>query len=185
MGRSHRVNYATEPLTLRLPSDAVVILIGAAGSGKSTFAARHFRPDSIVSADRLRADLGGQGAGQERNDDVFARVHQLVEERAAAGLLTVIDATNTRGPGRTELGWHAQRNRRPLVAIALQLPLQTCLDRNAGRPRPVPARVVRRQVADLRHLETDLETEGYAAVHIFRSGAELDRVGIAIGTKGG
>ncbi|MDQ6885044.1 MAG: AAA family ATPase [Candidatus Dormibacteraeota bacterium] len=177
------MNHATEPLTLSLPSDAVVILIGAAGSGKSTFVARHFPADSIVSADRIRADLGGQGAGQERNEDVFARVHQLVEERAAAGLLTVIDATNTRGPGRAELGWHAHRQRRPLVAIALHLPLQICLDQNARRPRPVPADVVRRQVADLRHLETDLETEGYAAVTVCRSRADIDNFRVSFGSS--
>ncbi len=170
--------------TIQIPADAVVLLIGAAGSGKSTFAARHFPPDSVISADHLRAELGDESS-QQLNDEVFARIHQLVEKRAAAGLLTVIEATNTRGPARAELGWHALHHRRPLVAIALHLPLETCLDQNGRRPYPVPPRVVRQQAADLRHLDADLETEGYAAAYVFRSGAEVDAVRIAIGTKGG
>ncbi len=171
--------------TIQVPADAVVLLIGAAGSGKSTFAVRHFPADSVVSADQLRGVLGGIEGSQHRNDEVFDRIHQVVEERAAAGRLSVVDATNARGPARAELGWHAHRHHRPLVAIALHLPLETCLAQNAQRPHPIPPRVVRQQAADLLHLETDLETEGYAAVYIFRSGAELDTVRIAIGTKDG
>ena len=165
---------------VRIPTGALVLLIGAAGSGKSTFAARHFPAESVVSPDRLRGLLGGEESSQARNDEIFERVHQLVEERAAAGLLTVVDATNTRGPARAELGWHAHRHRRPLVAIALDLPLETCLAQNAQRPRPVPPRVVRQQVADLRHLDTDLDTEGYAAIYLIRSASDLERVRITL-----
>lgn len=169
--------------TIQIPADAVVILIGPAGSGKSTFAARHFAADSILSADRLRGLIGGDESSQRRNEDVFERLHQLVEARAAAGFLTVVDATNTRGPARSELGWLAHRHRRPLIAIALRLPLATCLEQNARRPRPVPPRVVRQQAADLRHLETDLETEGYAAVCIYESNADLDRARVTTITE--
>ncbi|HSO93808.1 MAG TPA: AAA family ATPase, partial [Candidatus Dormibacteraeota bacterium] len=142
-----------------MPSSAVVILVGPAGAGKSTFSARHFPLDSVISPDHFRKELGGDVSTQHYNSQVFERVHAVLEERAAAGLLTVVDATNTRGPERTEIAWHAHRHHRPLLAVVLDLPLETCVARNAGRPHPVPVRVIRQQVADLRHVETDLEAE--------------------------
>ena len=43
------------PGEIRLPPDALVLLVGISGSGKSTFAARHFRPSQVLSSDALRA----------------------------------------------------------------------------------------------------------------------------------
>ena len=43
---------------------ALVVLIGAAGAGKSTLAARLFAPDEIVSSDALRAVISGDEADQ-------------------------------------------------------------------------------------------------------------------------
>jgi protein phosphatase len=166
--------------TISLSASAVVLLIGASGSGKSTFAARHFPAELITSSDHQRGLIAGDASDQGANDVVFERMHQAVEERAAAGILTVIDATNTRGPARSELGWHAHRHHRPLVAIVMDVPVEICLQRNAARIRPVPNRVILQQVADLRHLEADLELEGYAAVHVFRSEAEVDATRIVI-----
>lgn len=168
---------------IEIPSDAVVILIGPAGAGKSTFARRHFPPEAVISPDAYREDVGGDASDQQRNGEVFERVHQVVEERAAAGLLIVIDATNTRGPGRSELAWHAHRHRRPLIAIALVLPLDVCLAQNHRRPDPVPVAVIRRQAADLRHLETDLEVEGYTAVGILHSAEDLRTLELVIGGR--
>src|SRR5690348_1629031 len=44
-----------EPGTaMALPDPALVVLVGASGSGKSAWAAEHYRPDEVVSSDRLR-----------------------------------------------------------------------------------------------------------------------------------
>lgn len=40
--------------TLAVPDLSLVVLIGATGSGKSTFAARHFRPTEVLSSDFCR-----------------------------------------------------------------------------------------------------------------------------------
>jgi len=169
---------------INVPATALVMLIGPAGAGKSSFAFRHFPADAIISSDRLRQVVLGDESSQQRNDDIFERIRELVAERAAAGLLTVIDATNTRGPQRSELAWHAHRHHRPLIAVVLDLPLETCLARNASRPHPVPARVIRQQVEDLRHLETDLEIEAYAAIHHLRIAAEVEAAEVIVTTKG-
>lgn len=169
---------------INVPATALVILIGPAGAGKSTFALRHFPADAIVSSDRLRQLVLGDESSQQGNDGIFQRIHELVAERAAAGLLTVIDATNTRGPQRSELAWNAHRHHRPLIAVAFTLPLETCLAGNANRPHTVPARVIRQQVEDLRHLEADLEIEGYAAIHFLRSAAEVEAAEVIVTTAG-
>jgi len=161
--------------TIGLPADALVLLIGAAGSGKSTFARRHFPDEAVVSSDRFRGLLAGDEADQRVTDVAFELLHQAVGHRLEAGFLAVVDATNTDWLSRaTPLGL-ARRSRRPAVAIVFALPAEVCLTRNATRRRPVRPAVVRRQSANLRHIRTDLEGEGYAAIHIFGSESDIDR----------
>ena len=80
---------------IEVAAGALVLLIGAAGSGKSTFAARHFASGDVVSSDQLRARIGESESDQRANQDVFERLQALVQDRLAAGVLTIIDATNT------------------------------------------------------------------------------------------
>ena len=42
----------------RLPDPALVVLVGASGSGKSTWARAHYRSAEIVSSDDLRGVVG-------------------------------------------------------------------------------------------------------------------------------
>lgn len=160
--------------TIGVPADALVLLIGAAGSGKSTFARRHFPDGAVVSSDRFRGLLAGDEADQRVTDAAFELLHQAVGQRLEAGLLTVIDATNADRLGRATPIDFARRARRPIVAIVFALPAEACLARNATRRRPVHATVVRRQIANLRHIRTDLEGEGYGAIHIFGSEPDVD-----------
>jgi predicted kinase len=44
--------------TVNLPDPAIVVLIGPAGSGKSTWAAARYAAGEIVSSDALRAVVG-------------------------------------------------------------------------------------------------------------------------------
>lgn len=45
---------APDPARIEIPDFALIVLIGATGSGKSSFAARHFRPTEIISSDYCR-----------------------------------------------------------------------------------------------------------------------------------
>lgn len=160
--------------TIGVPADALVLLIGAAGSGKSTFARRHFPDGAVVSSDRFRGLLAGDEADQRVTDAAFDLLHQAVEYRLEAGLLTVIDATNVDLLSRATPLDLARRTRRPVVAVVFALPAEVCLARNATRRQPVRPIVVRRQIANLRHIRTDLEGEGYAAIHIFGSESDVE-----------
>jgi predicted kinase len=161
---------ASEPGGITVPPGALVLLIGAAGSGKSTFAARHFLTDSVVSSDRLRAEL----TGLTSDDIVFAELRRRARTRLSAGLLAVVDATNTDWMWRAELLADARHNRRPAIAIVFNLPLDLCLWRNATRSRRVPPSVIRRQVGDVVRDIDRLDLEGFAAVHLLRSVADVD-----------
>lgn len=166
---------------IRLPSDALVVLVGVAASGKSTFAARHFGPTRIVSSDALRAMITDDSGAQEATDDAFDLLHRLIAMRLRRGRLTIVDATNVEGWAREQLVAIARRHRRPAVAIVLDLPLDIALERNATRaaPRPPPA-AIRRQHRLLGGSIASLESEGFAAVHVMRSAAAIDEVRIEV-----
>ncbi len=40
--------------TLKVPELSLVLLVGASGSGKSSFAARHFKATEVISSDYCR-----------------------------------------------------------------------------------------------------------------------------------
>ncbi|MGH2417700.1 MAG: AAA family ATPase [Candidatus Limnocylindria bacterium] len=162
-------------ITLR--PDALVVLVGIAASGKSTFARRHFAATEILSSDQLRALIADDPSAQGATDDAFDLLHRILAMRLRRGRLTVVDATNVEDWARAELVGIARRHRRPAVAIILDLPLAVALDRNAGRaaPRPPPA-ALRRQHRWLHEVLHAIGDEGFAAVHHLRSAEEVDGV---------
>jgi protein phosphatase len=167
-------------VTIRVPPAALVMLVGAAASGKSTFAARHFRAESVVSSDGLRQSLAGDESEQLPNAAVFDRIQTWVDARLAAGVLAVVDATNTDWMWRATLLRRARLEGRSAVAIVFKLPLELCLARNATRAPTVPASVIRRQIDELGRDADRLDLEGFKAVYVFRSVAEVDAVVVTI-----
>jgi protein phosphatase len=165
---------------IAVPGAALVLLIGASGSGKSTFAARHFAPDAVVSSDRLRGLLSGGEGDQEATAAAFDRLRAWLDARLAAGMLAVVDATNTDWMRRAPLIDQARRHGRPSIAIAFDLPLDLCLLRNAARPRTVRTAVVRGQHEALRHDLDRLDLEGFSVVSVFRSEDEVGRVVVQV-----
>lgn len=160
---------------ISLPADALVVLVGIAASGKSTFAARHFRSTEVLSSDALRAMITDDPAAQGATDDAFDLLHRLLGMRLRRGRLTVVDATNVEAWAREQLVAEARRHRRPAVAVALEVPIEIALARNAARSgrRPPPA-ALRRQARWLADAIPALPTEGYAAVHVLRGVDEID-----------
>lgn len=162
-----------------VPADAMVVLIGIAGSGKSTFAQAHFAPTEVLSSDSFRAMAADDEADQSASEDAFALLHAALDIRLKRGRLALVDATNVEEWGRRQLLDIADRRRRPAVAIVLDIPLEVCLERLRGRGhRPVPPRAVQRQLRELRRSLPALADEGFAAVHVMESAeaAEAARI---------
>ena len=167
--------------TLLLPADALVLLVGIAGSGKSTFASRHFRPTQVLSSDALRGMIADDPTAQGATEDAFKLLHRVLEMRLRRGRLAVVDATNVEEWARRELIGFARRHRRPVVAIALDLPFETLLERNAlRRDGPRPRAALTRQARWLRDSLLSLPNEGFDAVHRLGSTEELDSVRVEL-----
>jgi protein phosphatase len=174
---AHFVSSQQPLLTIKIPDPALVLLIGPAGAGKSTFAAAHFRPIEIVSSDHLRALLSNDPADQGASAEAFRILSLLVAGRMKRGLLTVVDATSLRAANRTRYRAIAARHGIPVIAIAFDLPPHTHHERNRSRPgRVVEAGVVDWQIEQMQRTLAELPREGYSAVHILREPDESIRV---------
>ena len=152
--------------SLIIPDPSLVLLVGAAGSGKSTLAARLFAPDEIVSSDALRAVVAGDEADQRASAVAFRILHRTLDRRLAAGLLTVVDATNTVAAHRSPITRRATTAGLPRVAIVLDLRPDVVHAQNARRNRIVVPDVIDRQLAGVRETvdRGRLQVEGYEPV---------------------
>jgi protein phosphatase len=160
---------------ISLPAGALIVLVGIAASGKTTFAARHFAPTEVLSSDAFRALIADDPAAQGATDDAFDLLHRLLAMRLRRGRLTVIDATNVEHWARRDLLEAARRHRRPAVALVLDVPMEVALERNARRPSPrPPPGALRRQHRWLLDSLVELPREGFAAVHHLRSVEDID-----------
>ncbi len=154
-----------DPTDIAIPDFALVVLIGASGAGKSSFAARNFAPTEVISSDYARALVSDDESDQSVSADAFALVTAIAGTRLKHRRLAVIDATNIRAADRKgwiELArrWHALP-----VAIVLDPGIQACLDHNQGRTnRNFGPGVVKRMTDELRRGLRGLQREGFRQV---------------------
>ncbi|MFI5754781.1 polynucleotide kinase-phosphatase [Streptomyces sp. NPDC051569] len=160
---------------LPVPDLSLVVLIGATGSGKSTFARSHFKPTEVISSDFCRGLVADDENDQSASRDAFDVLHHIAGKRLAAGRLTVVDATNVQRESRAQLVRIAREHDVLPVAIVLDLPEEVCSARNAGRPgrAGMPRHVIKRHRAELRRSLRGLEREGFRKVHILRGEDEV------------
>ncbi|MFE1961132.1 polynucleotide kinase-phosphatase [Streptomyces sp. NPDC059479] len=166
---------ASVPRALPVPDLSLVVLIGATGSGKSTFARSHFKPTEIVSSDFCRGLVADDENDQSASRDAFDVLHYIVGKRLAAGRLTVVDATNVQPESRKQLVRIAREHDVLPVAVVLDLPEEVCAARNAGRPdrAGMPRHVIKRHRGELRRSLRGLEREGFRKVHVLRGEREV------------
>jgi protein phosphatase len=161
--------------TLAIPELALVVLIGASGSGKSTFAARHFKPTEVLSSDEYRAVVSDDPNDLAASADAFAALHYIAGLRLARGKLSVIDATNVKPQDRAHLVRIAREHDVLSVAIVLDVDERTCVAHDAARSdRNVGPRVVRNHLRALRQGLGGLRREGFRYVHVLGSVAAID-----------
>lgn len=162
-------------MPLILPTPSLVCLIGASGSGKSTFAARHFAPTEIVSSDTCRGLVSDDPTDQSASSGAFAVLHTIVRERLKLGRLVVVDATNVQPESRAALVAIARENHLFAVAIVLDVPESVCNERNRLRgDRQVGTHIVRNHRAALRRHSRHLDREGFRYVYQLGSVDEVN-----------
>jgi predicted kinase len=105
-----------------LPDPSLVVLIGASGSGKSSFAQAHFAPTEVISSDFCRGLVADDENDQAASSDAFAVLHFIAGRRLAQPRFTVVDATNVQREARRPLVELAKQHDLFPVAIVLDMP---------------------------------------------------------------
>ena len=174
----------TAPVKRRLPVTdlSLVVLVGATGSGKSTFARKHFKPTEVISSDFCRGLVADDENDQSASGDAFDVLHYIAGKRLAAGRLTVVDATSVQPESRKQLVRLAREYDVLPIAIVLDLPEEVCAERNAGRPdrAGMPRHVIQRHRRELRRSLRGLEREGFRKVHVLRSVEEVEAAEVVL-----
>jgi len=166
-------------VTIEVPELCLVVLIGAAGAGKSTFAAARFGPTEVVSSDACRALVADREDDLSATPAAFEVLHLVVGLRLRRRRLTVVDAVNARPIDRQPLLRLADEHHCAAVAVVLDLPDAVCVARAAARRgRRVGARPIASQRAAIARSLPGLRDEGFAAVHVLGSAAEAESAAV-------
>ncbi len=167
-------------MKIDLPDPSLVVLIGPSGSGKSSFARKHFASTEVISSDFCRGLVADDENAQSASTDAFAVLHFIAARRLAQPRLTVIDATSVQRESRRGLIELAKQHDLFAVAIVLDLPEAICRERNRSRPdRDFGSHVVRQQRSQLHKALKRLRREGFHRVWVLSSPEEVDRVEVA------
>lgn len=164
-------------MEIRIPKTALVLLVGASGSGKSSFAKKHFAQYETVSSDACRGIVSNDENNQAVSNDAFELFYYIISMRLKKGLLTVADATNIQPDARKKLISIARSFHVLPVAIVFDMPQELCETRNQQRTdRNVPPHVIRRQLQDLKRSLKSIKKEGFKKLYTFRSEEEVNNV---------
>src|SRR5262245_24970840 len=148
----------------RLPDPAVLVLVGASGAGKSTWATQRYRAAEVVSSDDLRGVVGSGRHDLDATDDAFALLDLVVAGRLRRGLTTVVDTLGLETERRRGYLALARQHGLPAVAVLFDTPAAVCRRRNAERDRPVPAPALARQLRSAAEMPEVLAAEGWDRV---------------------
>lgn len=133
-------------------------MVGVQGCGKSTWVARHLAGTHVV----VSKDHWPNARRRE------ARLRRVVAEQLAAGCSVVVDGTNPSREDRGALLSLARGAGARTRAVWLDLPVETCLERNLAREGRARVPVVG-VLATARRLEPPTLEEGFDEVRVVRS----------------
>lgn len=156
-------------MRIEIPKLSLVILIGVSGSGKSTFAKKHFDRTEIISYDRYD--------GTNPFIDQSALLGE-VERRLTQGKLAVIDAAHVKKEDRKQLIALAEKHHVMVVGILFDLPEEVCLKQSQWCQQEDGRDVIKRQKQQLQRDRNDIENEGFHYFYTFTSPKETSQVTI-------
>ena len=149
---------------IRLPEPCLVVIVGPAGCGKSTWAERSFRPEQVISSDRLRAMVGTGERDQRAGTAAFEVLDLVVDHRLRRRLTTVIDSTALEAGRRRVYVEIARRRGIPIVAAVLDVAEREVRRRNRDRRDPIPSAALTTQLRTFTATLEGIASEGFDAV---------------------
>jgi F420-dependent oxidoreductase-like protein len=152
-------------VVVELPSPCLVVLVGPAASGKTSWAQANLAAH-VVSSDSLRA-LVGEGEDDLRaSTDAFAVLEDIVARRLRRGLTTVVDSLGTDTERRARWRQLAADHGIPCVAVVFDITAAQLRRQNKGRAKRVPDAVLNRQIADWPAVRGAIQGEPFDAIHV-------------------
>ncbi|MDR0669492.1 MAG: AAA family ATPase, partial [Treponema sp.] len=162
-------------MRIELPELCLVALVGASGSGKSTFAKNHFKPTQVLSSDFFRGLVSDDETDQGATNAAFDSLYYVAAKRLDAGRLTVIDATNVQKKARDQVLRFAREQNVLAAAIVFDMPQSLCIERNKARPdRNFGPHVVQSHARELKRGIKNLRKEGFRFVYTFTTPDEAE-----------
>ena len=163
-----------ERIVIEIPELCVLALVGVSGSGKSTFAGRHFKPTEVLSSDYFRALISDDENNQLVTAQAFETLYYIAGKRLEQGKLTVIDATNVQKDARASVLRLAKEHDCHAAAIVLDISEKVCRERNEQRAdRSFGGHVIKQQSEQLRRSVRNLKKEGFRFIYILRGEDEI------------
>lgn len=151
---------------ISLPKTTLLVLCGAPGCGKSTFASRYFRDTMIVSSDHCRFLVSDTETNMAASREAFKLFRFTIERRLSLGRFTVADSTALTRRARGELLRIGRKYGFNVTLLIFNIPMEVCLARNAGRDRRVIQPVIARMQKMLRQTLKVVHNEGFDDVHV-------------------
>jgi protein phosphatase len=171
-------------MNLVIPELSLVLLMGASGAGKSTFARKHFRPSEVLSSDYCRYLVSDDENNQAVTADAFELLRFIAAKRLSGSRLTVVDATNVQPHARKPLLAMARQYHAAPVAIVLNVPPSVCLERNQIRTdRTLLPQVIENQWQELQHSIERLKPEGFHPIYVLGTVDQIETAVIARGPR--
>lgn len=146
----------------------LIMMVGAPGSGKSTFAkmmAEEYKNMVIVSRDEIRYSIVKEDEEYfSREDDVIAEYYYTIAKNLDEGKTVIADATQLNPKGRNKVFTNIKflaKEPFTVETILFNVPIETCIKRNDFRigRRRVPHSVIRRMYMQM--VAPDLDNESY------------------------
>lgn len=153
-------------MRIAIPDPSLVMLCGPAGSGKSTFARKHFSETAVVSSDRCRAMIGDNESNLSVSRDAFDLFHQIIAARLRHGRLAVADSTALSADARREVRQIGRRAGVPVILIVFDVSESTSVKQDEARHRRVGRPVIREQWERLQEALSAISHESYDQVVI-------------------
>ncbi len=171
--------YLGEDNLLHLPQNTLVVLCGLSGSGKSSFANRHFPETNVISSDKCRALISDNMRNLEINTETFGLVYYLTRLRLKARRLTVIDSTALRDFTRKAFLTIAKDYNFQTLLLVLDISEEVCRARDAARidPPPVGSEVVAEQYRQYQETLKAARYENFDVIIILTQ-QQIDQIGI-------
>ena len=150
-----------EERVIRVLRPSVIVLCGPAACGKSTFAARHFRPTHVISSDFCRQLVCDEETDQRYHAQTFALLNFLIGQRLSINRICVVDSTAITPGARKSLLDLGRKYRVRTELFLFDIALEKCLERDRTRARSVGPKVIEEQYQLFKQAQESVRGEGF------------------------